>query len=73
MSEFFTNAVTTIRHPVSTSRLRRPPSRHTRATTFIEYAILALIVIAIGGAIYGILTGAIEGVFSNVVNFLKNP
>jgi Flp pilus assembly pilin Flp len=67
MFEFLYSLVETIRRPLTAthSRLQR-----TRATTFIEYAILALIVIAIGGFIYGLLTGAIDNVFSSVTSWL---
>jgi Flp pilus assembly pilin Flp len=74
MFEFLYNLVETLRRPfISThSRLQHTRLKHTRATTFIEYAILALIVIAIGGVIYGILTNSIEGVFSRVASFFDS-
>ena len=73
MFEFIINVVETIRRPFSTprSRLQATRLRTTRAATFIEYAILALIVIAIGTVIYTLLTGSIEGVFQNVSNWLS--
>lgn len=69
MFGFLYNLVETIRRPLTAthSRLQRQ-----RATTFIEYAILALIVIAIGGVIYGLLTNSIEGVFSKVASFFDS-
>jgi Flp pilus assembly pilin Flp len=50
------------------SRLRSSP----RAATFIEYAILALMAIIIGGIILQVMTGALTTLFDNVSSFFNS-
>jgi len=64
------NAVTMT--PADASR-RLSAARSRRGATFIEYAILAGIAVALGAIIYGGLSGVFSSLWAKITSFVNTP
>lgn len=73
MNDLLLRLAITVAHPHAsgaTGHLRSRLHRSSRAATFVEYAILALMAIVVGAVIVQLMTGAITNIFDRLTKYL---